>query len=73
MTDGWTCAKKNMKAWRERLTQIVRMVENLPTDETSSRTMHNTRKTGKNLTEIDPARSAGGSSPTRRKGRRMKA
>ena len=71
--DGWVdLREKNMKAWRERLTQIVRMVENLPTDETSSRTMQN-KEYWKNLTEIDPGKICGWIFTYEEKGRRMKA
>ena len=67
--DGWVDLREtNMTLWRVRFAQIIREVEALPETETSSRTMHN-REYWKNLTEIDPGRSADGSSPMRKKGR----
>jgi len=40
--DGWVDLREsNMKIWRSRFIEIVRMVESIPDEETSSRTMHN--------------------------------
>jgi hypothetical protein len=71
--DGWVdLREKNMKLWRERFRQIIGEVENLPEEETSSRTMHN-REYWKNLTEIDPGRICGWLFTYEEQGRRMKA
>ncbi|MBK7257053.1 MAG: short-chain dehydrogenase [Ignavibacteriae bacterium] len=71
--DGWVdLREKNMKHWRQRFTQIIKEVESLPDDETSSRTMHN-REYWKNLTEIDPGKVCGWIFTYEEKGKRMKA
>jgi hypothetical protein len=71
--DGWVdLREKNMKHWRERFSHIIRDVEGLSDDETSSRTMHN-REYWKNLTEIDPGKICGWIFTYEEKGRRMKA
>jgi hypothetical protein len=71
--DGWVdLREKNMTIWRERFRQIIRGVEELPEDETSSRTMHN-REYWKNLTDIDPGKICGWLFTFEEKGRRMKA
>ncbi|MBP1690778.1 MAG: hypothetical protein H6Q32_130 [Bacteroidetes bacterium] len=71
--DGWIdLREKNMKHWRSRFAQIIREVEELPEDETSSRTMHN-REYWKNLSEIDPGKICGWIFTYEEKGRRMKA
>ncbi len=71
--DGWVDLRvKNMKLWRERFSQMIRHVESLPDDETSSRTMYN-REYWKNLTEIDPGKICGWLFTFEEKGRRMKA
>jgi hypothetical protein len=71
--DGWVdLREKNMKHWRQRFTQIIKEVESLPEDETSSRTMHN-REYWKNLTEIDPGKVCGWIFTYEEKGKRMKA
>lgn len=71
--DGWVdLREKNMKLWRQRFMQIIREVESLPDDESSSRTMHN-REYWKNLTEIDPGKVCGWIFTYEEKGKRMKA
>ena len=71
--DGWIdLREKNMKHWRSRFAQIIREVEELPEDETSSRTMHN-REYWKNLSEIDPGKICGWIFTYEEKGKRMKA
>ncbi len=71
--DGWVdLREKNMKQWRQRFTQIIKEVESLPDEETSSRTMHN-REYWKNLTEIDPGKVCGWIFTYEEKGKRMKA
>ena len=71
--DGWVdLREKNMKVWLKRLTEISRMVETLPAEETSSRTMHN-RDYWKNLAEIDPGKICGWIFTYEEKGKRMKA
>jgi hypothetical protein len=71
--DGWVdLREKNMKVWHKRFIEIGKMVENLPTDETSSRTMRN-RDYWKNLTEIDPGKICGWIFTYEEKGERMKA
>jgi hypothetical protein len=71
--DGWVdLREKNMKIWRERFAEIIAMVENLPRQETSSRTMHN-REYWKNLSEIDPGKICGWIFTYEEKGKRMKA
>ncbi len=71
--DGWVdLREKNMKVWRARFSQIIKEVETLPEQETSSRTMHN-REYWKNLTEIDPGKICGWLFTFEEKGRRMKA
>ncbi len=71
--DGWVdLREKNMQLWRERFVQIVRMVEELPADETGSRTMH-TREYWRDLMEIDPGKICGWIFTYEEKGKRMKA
>ncbi len=71
--DGWIdLREKNMKLWRSRFAQIIREVEDLSADETSSRTMHN-REYWKNLSEIDPGKICGWIFTYEEKGKRMKA
>jgi hypothetical protein len=71
--DGWVdLREKNMKLWRTRFAQIIREVEALPTDESSSRTMHN-REYWKNMKEIDPGKICGWIFTYEEKGKRMKA
>ena len=71
--DGWVdLREKNMTIWLRRLTEIRRMVENLPAEETSSRVMLN-RDYWKNLAEIDPGKICGWIFTYEEKGRRMKA
>lgn len=71
--DGWVdLREKNMKLWKSRFAQIIREVENLSDDETSSRTMHN-REYWKNLTDIDPGKICGWIFTYEEKGKRMKA
>jgi hypothetical protein len=71
--DGWVDLREsNMKIWRSRFIEIVRMVESLPEDETSSRTMHN-KDYWENLTQIDPGKICGWIFTYEEKGKRMKA
>lgn len=71
--DGWVdLREKNMKLWLDRFNVISRMVEGLPDDETSSRTMNN-RDYWKNLAEIDPGKICGWIFTYEEKGKRMKA
>jgi hypothetical protein len=71
--DGWVdLREKNMTTWLRRLTEISRMVETLPAEETSSRIMHN-RDYWKNLAEIDPGKICGWIFTYEEKGKRMKA
>jgi hypothetical protein len=71
--DGWVdLREKNMTVWLRRLTEISRMVEKLPEEETSSRIMHN-REYWKNLAEIDPGKICGWIFTYEEKGKRMKA
>lgn len=71
--DGWVdLREKNMKHWRQRFAQIIKEVEGLPDEETSSRTMHN-REYWKNLTEIDPGKVCGWIFTYEEQGKRMKA
>jgi hypothetical protein len=71
--DGWVdLREKNMKVWLKRFIEIGKMVETLPADETSSRTMRN-RDYWKNLSEIDPGKICGWIFTYEEKGSRMKA
>ena len=71
--DGWVDLREsNMKVWRNRFKEIVRMVEILPEEETSSRTMHN-RDYWENLSQIDPGKICGWIFTYEEKGKRMKA
>ncbi len=71
--DGWVdLRERNMTIWQERFAVIIRDVDGLSADETSSRTMH-TRDYGKNLQEIDPGKICGWIFSFEEKGKRMKA
>jgi hypothetical protein len=71
--DGWVDLREsNMKIWKKRFNDIVKMVETLPKEETSSRTMHN-RDYWDNLNEIDPGKICGWIFTYEEKGKRMKA
>jgi hypothetical protein len=71
--DGWVDLRaKNMTLWRSRLGAIIKMVEELPEHETSSRTMYN-REYWNNLSEIDPGKICGWIFTFEEKGKRMKA
>jgi hypothetical protein len=71
--DGWVDLRdKNMQLWRKRFAEIIKMVENLPDEETSSRTMHN-RDYWQNLSDIDPGKICGWIFTYEEKGKRMKA
>ncbi|MGA9119031.1 MAG: short-chain dehydrogenase [Bacteroidota bacterium] len=71
--DGWVDLREaNMRVWKRRLTEIIAMVENLPPDETSSRTMHS-KEYWENLTAIDPGKVCGWIFTYEEKGKRMKA
>ncbi len=71
--DGWVDLRvQNMKRWQRRMRGVIRMVDELPEHETSSRTFDN-RDYWKNLEEIDPGRLCGWIFTYEEKGRRMKA
>jgi hypothetical protein len=71
--DGWVDLRvKNMDLWRSRIKEIITMVEGLPKEETSSRTMYN-REYWKNFSEIDPGKICGWIFTYEEKGKRMKA
>jgi hypothetical protein len=71
--DGWVdLREKNMSLWRNRFAEITRMVESLPADETSSRTMNN-RDYWNGLSDIDPGKICGWIFTYEEKGKRMKA
>lgn len=71
--DGWVDLRvKNMERWRARFRQIIREVEQLSADDSSSRTMHN-REYWKNLAEIDAGKVCGWLFTYEEKGKRMKA
>jgi hypothetical protein len=71
--DGWVdLREKNMKLWVDRFRGIITMVDSLPADETSSRTMQN-RDYWRNLSEIDPGKICGWIFTYEEKGKRMKA
>jgi hypothetical protein len=71
--DGWVdLREKNMRLWLHRFNEIKTMLENLPPDETSSRTMNN-RDYWRNLTDIDPGKICGWIFTYEEKGKRMKA
>jgi hypothetical protein len=71
--DGWIdLREKNMTLWKKRFQEIMTSVEELPEEETSSRTMHN-REYWQNLSEIDPGKIAGWIFTYEEKGKRMKA
>lgn len=71
--DGWVDLRQsNMKTWRNRFNQIVRMVDCLPETETSSRIMY-TRQYWENLERIDPGKICGWIFTYEEKGKRMKA
>jgi len=71
--DGWVdLREENMELWRKRFADIIRTVEALPEDETSSRTMHN-RAYWQDFSDIDPGKIAGWIFTYEEKGKRMKA
>ena len=71
--DGWVDLRvKNMDLWRSRFKEIITMVEGLPEEETSSRTMHN-REYWKDFSEIDPGKICSWIFTYEEKGKRMKA
>ncbi len=71
--DGWVDLRvENMRRWQKRFRGIIRMVEGLPEEETSSRTFDN-RDYWKKLGEIDPGKLCGWIFTYEEKGKRMKA
>jgi hypothetical protein len=71
--DGWVDLREsNMRVWKRRLNDIIAMVDDLSTDETSSRTMHS-KDYWENLTAIDPGKICGWIFTYEEKGKRMKA
>jgi hypothetical protein len=71
--DGWVDLRvQNMRRWKRRMRDIIRMVELLPENETSSRTL-DTREYWSNFSEIDPGKLCGWIFTYEEKGKRMKA
>ncbi len=71
--DGWVDLRTaNMRLWQKRIRGILEMVENLPREETSSRTFDNPDY-WRGLEEIDPGKLSGWIFTYEEKGRRMKA
>jgi hypothetical protein len=71
--DGWVDLRvQNMRRWQRRMRDIIRMVELMPENETSSRTL-DTRDYWNNFSEIDPGKLCGWIFTYEEKGKRMKA
>ncbi|MGA9117569.1 MAG: short-chain dehydrogenase [Bacteroidota bacterium] len=71
--DGWVDLRPaNMRLWRKRMREIMRMVTRLPADETGSRTL-NTRQYWDGFRSIDPGKVCGWIFTYEEKGERMKA
>ncbi len=71
--DGWVDLRvSNMEKWKERFHQIIKMAEQIPLSDTSSRYM-NTREYWNNFTTIDPGKIAGWIFSYEERGMRMKA
>lgn len=71
--DGWVDLRtKNMKRWKMRLKAIMRMVNELPLEETGSRSL-NSREYWNHFREIDPGKLCGWIFSYEEKGKRMKA
>jgi DNA-binding Lrp family transcriptional regulator len=71
--DGWVDLRvQNMRQWKRRMRDIIQMVEQMPEDETSSRTL-DTREYWNNFSEIDPGKVCGWIFTYEEKGKRMKA
>jgi hypothetical protein len=71
--DGWVDLRpKNMKLWHHRLKHIIHMAEELPIEETSSRSMYN-REYWNNFRSIEPGKLCGWIFTFEEKGLRMKA
>jgi len=71
--DGWVDLRaQNMKRWKTRMRSVIRMVEQMPEAETSSRTL-DTREYWNNFSEIDPGKLCGWIFTYEEKGKRMKA
>jgi hypothetical protein len=71
--DGWVDLRlQNMRRWKRRMRDIIRMVEQMPETETSSRTL-DTREYWNDFSEIDPGKLCGWIFTYEEKGKRMKA
>jgi len=71
--DGWVDLRvKNMRLWRARMRAIMRMVHELPKEETGSRRL-DSLEYWNDFTEIDPGKVCGWVFTYEEKGRRMKA
>jgi hypothetical protein len=71
--DGWVDLRvQNMRRWKRRMRDIIQMVEQMPENETSSRTL-DTREYWSNFSEIDPGKVCGWIFTYEEKGKRMKA
>lgn len=71
--DGWVDLRvKNMKLWRARMRSIMRMVHELPKEETGSRRL-DSPEYWNDFTEIDPGKVCGWIFTYEEKGKRMKA
>jgi hypothetical protein len=71
--DGWVDLRvKNMKLWRARMRSIMRMVHELPKEETGSRRLDNPEYWN-DFTDIDPGKVCGWIFSYEEKGKRMKA
>ena len=71
--DGWIDLRvPNMEKWKTRFRQIMEMVDQIPSTDTSSRYM-NKREYWNNFTTIDPGKIAGWSFSYEERGMRMKA
>jgi hypothetical protein len=71
--DGWVDLRLvNMRQWQTRLRQILKMVDAIPENDTSSRHL-NTAQYWKNFKEIDPGKLAGWIFTYEERGMRMKA
>jgi hypothetical protein len=71
--DGWVDLRiENMRQWQRRIVEVLRMIRDLPENETSSRTL-DTRDYWNNLSDIDPGKLCGWIFTYEEKGQRMKA
>ncbi len=71
--DGWVDLRvQNMRRWKRRMRDIIEMVEQMPQNETSSRTL-DTREYWSSFSDIDPGKVCGWIFTYEEKGKRMKA